>query len=84
MYLVMMPGFKPINTFPVIFLDVVVVVVSWVSTSGNKFAFVCLQIAFKNIPSFSVNYNVSNGKRLSGATFVATYMVLKTHQKSLQ
>ena len=43
----MMPGFKPINTFPVIFLDVVVVVVSWVSTSGNKFAFVCLQIAFK-------------------------------------
>ena len=43
----MMPGFKPINTFPVIFLDVVVVVVSWVSTSGNKFAFVCLPIAFK-------------------------------------
>ena len=61
MYLVMMPGFKPINTFPVIFLDVVVVVVSWVSTSGNKFAFVCLQIAFKLFFVFSQNSNYPIG-----------------------
>ena len=58
----MMPGFKPINTFPVIFLDVVdVVVVSWVSTSGNKFAFVCLQIAFKLFFVFSQNSNYPIG-----------------------